>query len=68
MPADAIAWQARVERVVYTGARLEVQLTLADGSSAMAEATNDGSTSFTAGQTVTLWFRPDDAWVIRESA
>lgn len=68
VPADAIAWQARVEQVVYTGARLEVQLVLADGSSVMAEATNDGSTSFTAGQTVTLWFRPDDAWVIRESA
>jgi len=67
-PADAVAWQARVERVVYTGARLEVQLTLADGSSAMAEATNDGSTGFAAGQTVTLWFRPEDAWVIRESA
>ncbi len=67
-PDGVIAWPARVERVVYTGARLEVQLALADGSSAMAEATNDGSTVFSAGQAVTAWFRPEDAWVIRESA
>lgn len=67
-PEGAVSWPARIERVVYTGARLEVQLTLADGSSAMAEATNDGITSVAPGQTVTLWFRPEDAWVIRESA
>ena len=67
-PPDAVAWSARVERVVYTGARLEVQLTLADGTSAMAEATNDGRTAFTAGETVSVWFRPEDAWVIGASA
>ena len=68
VPDGAIAWPARVERVVYTGARLEVQLALVDGSSAMAEATNDGSAVFSTGQAVTAWFRPEDAWVIRESA
>ena len=67
-PDGTVAWPARVERVVYTGARLEVQLALADGSAAMAEATNDGSAAFDAGQTVTAWFRPEDAWVITGKA
>jgi putative spermidine/putrescine transport system ATP-binding protein len=63
-PAGAVAWAARVERVVYTGARLEVQLRLADGTIAMAEATNDGRTSVSEGQGIVAWFRPEDAWVI----
>jgi len=63
-PAGAVAWSARVVRVVYTGARLEVQLRLADGSEAVAEATNDGRTSLGEGQGIVAWFRPEDAWII----
>ena len=63
-PNGAVAWNAKVERVIYTGARLEVQLRLADGSAAMAETTNDGTATFEAGQPVVAWFRPGDAWVI----
>ena len=63
-PNGAVAWNATVERVVYTGARLEVQLKLADGTPAMAEMTNDGTAAFETGEAVVAWFRPGDAWVI----
>ena len=63
-PDGAVAWNATVERVVYTGARLEVQLRLADGTPAMAEMTNDGMAAFATGEAVVAWFRPGDAWVI----
>ena len=63
-PTGAVVWPATVERIVYTGARLEVQLRLADGTSAMAEATNDGTAACDVGQAVVAWFRPEDAWVI----
>jgi ABC-type Fe3+/spermidine/putrescine transport system ATPase subunit len=65
-PADAIAWRATIERIVYLGARLELRLRLADGSPALAEAANDGTTAPREGESVTLWHRPPDSWVIDE--
>ncbi|HEX2116073.1 MAG TPA: ABC transporter ATP-binding protein [Alphaproteobacteria bacterium] len=67
-PENAVAWPATVEHVVYLGARREVRLRLADGSAAIAEVTNDGSGGRAAGEKVTAWFKPDDAWVIPENA
>ena len=67
-PDGAVVWDATVERVVYTGARLEVQLRLADGKPAMAEMTNDGTGAFETGKAVVAWFRPVDAWVISVAA
>jgi spermidine/putrescine ABC transporter ATP-binding subunit len=67
-PENAIAWPATVEHVVYLGARREIRLRLTDGSAAIAELTNDGSGGWSAGERVTAWFRPDDAWVIPEKS
>jgi spermidine/putrescine ABC transporter ATP-binding subunit len=67
-PENTIAWPATVEHVVYLGARREIRLRLADGSAAIAELTNDGSGSWSTGDRVTAWFRPDDAWVIPEQS
>ncbi len=64
VPAGVTAWPARVERVVYLGARIELRLRLADGSAALAEAMNDGSAAWSQGDAAMAWFRPEDAWVI----
>ena len=64
VPPNMTAWPVRVERVVYLGARIELSLRLADGSMALAETLNDGSTGWAKGDNVTAWFRPEDAWVI----
>jgi hypothetical protein len=64
VPADATAWPAHVERVVYLGARIELRLRLADGSPALVEAMNDGSATWSQGDAAMAWFRPEDAWVI----
>lgn len=67
-PADAIAWAATVENVIYLGARRELRLRLADGTQAVVEATNDGSGPFSVGDRLAAWFKPEDAWIIPESA
>jgi spermidine/putrescine ABC transporter ATP-binding subunit len=64
VPAGATAWPARVERVVYLGARIELRLRLADGSAALAETMNDGNVTWSQGDAAMAWFHPEDAWVI----
>ncbi len=66
VPADAIAWAATVEHVIYLGARRELRLRLADGTLAVVEATNDGSGPFSVGDRLAAWFKPEDAWIIPE--
>jgi putrescine transport system ATP-binding protein len=67
-PADAITWDATVEHVIYLGARRELRLRLADGTLAVVEAANDGSQPFVRGDKLAAWFKPEDAWIIPESA
>jgi hypothetical protein len=54
-----------VEHVVYIGPRLELGLCAADGTRLQAEMVNDGTAAWSAGDTATAWFRPEDAWAIR---
>jgi putative spermidine/putrescine transport system ATP-binding protein len=67
-PADAITWDATVEHVIYLGARRELRLRLADGTLAVVEAANDGGQPFQLGDKISAWFKPEDAWIIPESA
>jgi putative spermidine/putrescine transport system ATP-binding protein len=64
MPADATCWPARVERMVYLGARIEMQILLSDGSMMTVDAMNDGNTAWSVGSDGVVWFRPDDGWLI----
>ena len=64
-PPGARRWPVRVEHVVYIGPRLELRLRATDGTRLLAEMVNDGTAAWSAGDTATAWFRPEDAWVIR---
>jgi ABC-type Fe3+/spermidine/putrescine transport system ATPase subunit len=66
-PPGARCWPAHVDRVVYLGARLELRLRLGDGTQLLAEAVNDGTTAWSAGDAATAWFSPSDATVIARS-
>ena len=63
-PPDVRCWPARVERVVYLGARLELRLRIADSTQLLAEMVNDGGAAWSTGDMATAWFRPEDAWVV----
>ena len=63
-PPDVRCWPARVERVVYLGARLELRLRIADSTQLLAETVNDGGATWSTGDMATAWFRPEDAWVV----
>lgn len=67
-PEGSIAWLATVDTVIYLGARRELRLRLADGTMAVVEATNDGSGPWSVGDTLAAWFKPEDAWIIPETA
>jgi ABC-type Fe3+/spermidine/putrescine transport system ATPase subunit len=64
VPVDATRWPARVERIVYLGARIEVQLRLSDGSTVTVDAMNDGHNVWSAGSDGVVWFRPGNGWLI----
>jgi putative spermidine/putrescine transport system ATP-binding protein len=64
-PPGTRHWPVRVEHVVYIGPRLELGLCAADGTRLQAEMVNDGTAAWSAGDTATAWFRPEDAWAIR---
>jgi ABC-type Fe3+/spermidine/putrescine transport system ATPase subunit len=64
VPDGVSALSASVERVVYLGARIELRLRLADGSTAIVEAMHDGSAAWNTGDVGLAWFRPDDAWLV----
>ena len=66
-PAGTRGWPVQVERVVYLGPRIELRLRRPDGSQLLAEAINDGRPAWSAGDSATAWFRPEDAWVIPEN-
>ncbi len=63
-PADATTWPAQVTRLIYLGGRTEIYLRLQDGSAAVSYVVNEGSISWVEGDTVTAWFRPQDAWLL----
>ena len=63
-PDGAIAWSATVEQVIYLGGKRELRLRLGDGTPAVADVTNVGAQSWAQGAAVTIWFTPDDAWII----
>ena len=67
-PEGAVSWPGIVEHVIYLGARRELRLRLAGGTQAMAELPNDGSGAWSPGDSLTAWFRPEDAWIIPEAA
>jgi putative spermidine/putrescine transport system ATP-binding protein/spermidine/putrescine transport system ATP-binding protein len=67
-PAGGTTWPATVDSVVYLGARRELRVRLADGTIAIAEATNDGQRAWSPGDTVVVWFTAEDAWIIAEAA
>jgi multiple sugar transport system ATP-binding protein len=64
-PPGTRHWPVRVEHVVYIGPRLELRLRATDGTRLQAEMVNDGTAAWSAGDTATAWFRPEDAWAIR---
>ena len=66
-PAEASAWSARVESVVYLGSRSEIRLRLEDGSLAKAEAVSGETPSWQAGDPAEVWFRAEDAWIIPDA-
>lgn len=66
-PDHAVAWQVQIDHVVYLGARIELRLRLADGTTLLADTVNDGSAAWKAGEPAIGWFRPEDVWVIPAS-
>jgi ABC-type Fe3+/spermidine/putrescine transport system ATPase subunit len=66
-PPGARSWPVHVDRVVYLGARLELRLHLGDGTQLLADAVNDGTAAWSAGDAATAWFNPADATVIARS-
>jgi putative spermidine/putrescine transport system ATP-binding protein len=64
VPAEVTCWPARVERLIYLGSRIEMQLRLSDGSTIMVDAMNDGHAAWSVGSDGVVWFRPNDGWLI----
>jgi len=65
-PEGANAWPAMVTRVIYLGAHREIQVRLPDGSGAVSYVANEGGAAWDEGEAVCVWFRPEDAWLVRE--
>jgi putative spermidine/putrescine transport system ATP-binding protein len=66
-PGEARQWPVQVEHVAYIGPRLELRLAAGDGTRLLGELVNDGSARWSAGDAAVAWFRPEDAWRLRDA-
>jgi putative spermidine/putrescine transport system ATP-binding protein len=57
-------WPARIVRVTYLGARIEIQVRLADGTLFTVNEVNEGASAWQEDDAAALSFNPEAAWLI----